>query len=178
MDDSAELEINPVLKYIVAEEKKAAVRAAQERAAEAAASGLAGAQEERTANDMAGVPGALARLGFKLSKKDDGDASELRKQDNKRQKASIAAYFTRKDDIDSSYDTTGQKNVAGGLKMTALDKANQMAEDKKSEKTAEQLLNVAKASRVQLNKYAMKNPNGTGGAGSLSEIMAAANSGL
>ena len=65
------------------------------------------------------------------------------------------------------------KKVAGGEKMTALDKSNLMRDDRKSEKTAEQLLNVARSSRAQLNKYAMKNPNGTGGAGSLSMIMAA-----
>lgn len=74
LDDSPELEINPVLKYRVAEDKRAAVRAA----AEAAGDG------KGTGNPLRGVPGAISRLQWSLDGTGKGPSEESRNKEKRR----------------------------------------------------------------------------------------------
>jgi len=153
MDDAAELEINPVMKYRVDEEKRAAVRAAADAAGESTQGG--------GSNPMMGVPGAIARLGWSLNRKDvTGD--DKKQQDIKRNKKSIESYLARNwEGMDVSYQI-GSKKTAGGGMANALAMAQETAVKRVGGRRSSTLIMTAQKGRAQLAAALEQKPNAFG----------------
>jgi len=159
MDDSPDLEINPVIKYRVDEDKRAAVRAAQEAAESGADGGT---------NNLRGVPGAIARLGWSLdgNGKNGGDSKEeLKNKENRRVMKNIEGFIARAYEADVSYESAGHNTLAGGAKYNALEMARKTELDRIGGRRETALIVVAQKSRVQLANYMLANPNGAGHCG-------------
>jgi hypothetical protein len=160
IDDSEELEINPVLKYVVQEEKRAAARAAAERA------GATGGP----ASPQAGVPGAIAKLNLRSHNKVSDDADERKKQ-----KKTIEIYLSKRFEADVSYATAPAKHLAGSDKITAFEMATRSANDHAEADREARIQALARQSRAAMNAYALSNPQGVGSLSNKGRPVAAVN---
>jgi hypothetical protein len=160
MDDSPDLEINPVIKYRVDEEKRAALRAA----AEAAADGAGGGEAWR------GVPGAIARLGWSLDDKANQDKEELKFKENRRQMKNIEGFIARTYEANVSYETSTQSTLAGSNTFNALEMAKRTQIERVGGQQQAALVMVAQKGRAQLAQYMMMNPTGVGKGGSFGDL--------
>lgn len=112
LDDSPDIDINPVMIYKMNQAKKRAREAARLAAAageaDAAASGGDGG-----GGGGGGKPGGLARLGWKLTKKGQ-------KEEKKNQSAEVKGiemYLSREEDIDVKHHDVQTKKIAGDSVM-------------------------------------------------------------
>jgi len=148
MDDSPELEINPVIKYRVKEEKKAALLAA--------ASGTA---TSGGSNSMSGVPGALARLNWALDNKGDASKDAQMNKDIRREMKTIEGYISRTYEADVTVTTGLKVTLAGGDKANALEVAKRTEIERYGGRRQSTLAVVAQQSRVQLANHLATNPS-------------------
>ena len=151
MDDAPDLEINPVLKYKVDEEKRAAVRAA----AEAAGEGGGGS------NSKQGVPGAIARLGWALDESQNASKEEQKNKEKRRAMKNIEGWVARTYEADVTYSTANTNTLAGGVKFNALEMAKRTELERVGGRRQSALMMVAQKSRSQLANYMAANPGGS-----------------
>ena len=151
MDDSPDLNINCVIKYRVDEEKKAALRKAKE------------ASEGGGGHPMAGVPGAISRLGWYLENKsqEGSEAKEIR-----RAMKNIEGYFSRNFEVDGNFVADEKKpTLAGAGRMTAVQMARRTEFERVGGRRSSVMVGVAKKGREQLANWTMANPQGAGAFG-------------
>jgi len=148
MDDAPDLEINPVLRYKVDEEKWAAMRAAAEAAGEGGS----------TASGK-GVPGAIARLGWALDESQNASKEEQKHKEKRRQMKNIEGWVARTYEADVTYSTANTNTLAGGVKFNALQMAQRTELERVGGRRQSALMMVAQKSRSQLANYMQMNPS-------------------
>lgn len=148
MDDAPDLEINPVLRYKVDEEKREALR----RAAEEAGQGGGSSTAQR------GVPGAIARLGWYLDDSKNDNKEEQRIKEKRRHMKNIEGFLQRTFEADVTHPTLSANTVAGGVKFNALDMAKRTEVERVGGARESTLMLVAQKSRSQLAHYLATHP--------------------
>ena len=151
MDDAVDLEINPVLKYKVDEEKRELVREARE--------GASGGGDG-SVNPLRGVPGAIARLNWALDQTAADNKDEAVTKEKRRQMKTIEGYISRTFEVDVAYETVKSNALAGGVRFNALEVAKRTEVERVGGRRGSTLALVAQQSRAQLNAYMIANPGG------------------
>lgn len=150
MDDAPDLEINPVLKHKVYEEKREMLR----RAAEEAGQGGGNAQR--------GVPGAIARLGWYLDDNNSENKEAQKQKEQRRQMKNIEGYLARTYEADVTYSNAHTNTIAGGIKANALDVARRTEVERVGGERETKMILHAQQSRSQLATYLLTHPGSVG----------------
>jgi hypothetical protein len=151
MDDAPDLEINPVLKHKVNEEKRDMLR----RAAEEAGQGGGG-------NAQRGVPGAIARLGWFLDDSNSENKEAQKQKEQRRQMKNIEGYLARTYEADVTYSSVQPNTIAGGTKFNAVDVARRTEIERVGGMRESNMMAHAQKSRNQLANYLATHPGSAG----------------